>query len=270
MVRSHAASISSRCRRKQLNLGDPPADSFDDPIPLRATRHPRPLHVVAGGGQGAFSDILVRRARARRLLCREGGGALRQGRARRDDPHGRPADQHGAAASRGRSRLHHRLRFRDLERARTRPAGRHRRHLFPKRYRRHPRPRRRGEPGGAQRPADRHRRRVAPHLLAVAAPEIRLHRRADPSLHVQHAALFRRPHPIAAGLPHLRAVHRRPARAQDEILPALPTSATRPIRRRSSRRTPMSPRTPMSSRASSRRRSRAGAITCATQTRPTS
>ena len=62
--------------------------------------------------------------------------------------------------------------------------------------------------------ADPDRRLVAHDVLAVAARQIRFHRRPDPALHLQPAAVLRRQDHGAAGLSVVRAVSGRSSRTR--------------------------------------------------------
>ena len=93
---------------------------------------------------------------------------------------------------------------------------------------------------GPQGQADRGRRRQQHDVLAVAAPEVRLHRRPEASVRVFRAAVSRRPEAVAAGLRDVRAVLDREGRREAGRVPArrlrlsaLFRSARRDARRRS-------------------------------------
>ena len=69
-----------------------------------------------------------------------------------------------------------------------------------------------------------------PRLLAVAEGQVRLHRRADAALHLQHPALRRRQEHGAAGLPDLRALRDPEGRREGQRLPVRRPRLARPTR----------------------------------------
>ncbi len=113
-------------------------------------------------------------------------------------------------------------------------------------------PRRPGQrlAGGAEGQADHDLAGGARRLLAVPPGQVRLHRRPDPDIHVQHGAVPGRQVGHPAGLRDERAIQDREGRRQDRRASCWPTAATRATPPRSRRRGSSSTRSPTSCSAS--------------------
>ena len=162
-----------------------------------------------GPGQGDLRHELEGPGRAWRLLSGRGRRHLRQARARRDRPAGRPAGQPLAAAGRRQDRLQHgRQPVRPVQLHPGQRADGDDRGDLPEGAAGAA-----GAPGrwreGAGRPRRQdllHLQRRAADLLAVAAAGLRLQGRPGEALHLQSGAVPGRHQLGAAGLRHLRAV----------------------------------------------------------------
>ncbi len=192
----------------------------------------------AATGSSRLRHRLARAGRARRLLSGGRGRHLREARARRHDPDGRPAGQRPAAPRRRPARRRDGRRAAGALRGRAGRADHRDRRDVPEESDRDHRASRGDEARGAQGEADRGRRGREHHVLAVAEAALRLHRRPEAALRVQRPAVSRRPQPVAAGLRDVRAVLDREGRREAGRVPARRTGLSALLRsaRRAARR----------------------------------
>ncbi len=210
--------------------------------------------------QGQLSDQLARAGRARRLLSRGRQRHLQEIRHRLRPAHGRSAAEPLADAARRPRRHDHVERLRGPQLRQGKPAvpvhrgdlpeGPAGPHLASECRQRHVR--------RAQGQADPDRRCRAHQLLAVPAHQVRLHRRADPTLHVQHGAVPGGQEHLPAGISVVRALRHHAGRRDSRSSICSPTPASTTIRPRSTSRARWSTRRRTWCSASSTPRSKAG------------